>query len=265
MRRSEWNNNEESSNRWQLNIYVAAESRSRSIAFNNFPAGFSSLVSQFFNTDVTLPFISFDFWYQRVTRLCAERNQRTGKQSDSSSFLRGAICHSYIFRDALRDLSEDQRRAWPAQWPERETENKGTFGLLVSADRSNRNKSAARRTGSRIAWMRHGVHARRRRVHVKPGRGGRRCLFRGDLWNCEHNPGPVQAAGRNVSPDVFHMPSAVPQRRRSVQLSNPLSGRWPSQSHLQRDLAVDQPACCRAPASSGASQGKSLFPTYIRR
>jgi len=189
MRRTGWNNNEESSNRWQLNIYVA-ESRS-SIAFNNFPAGFSSLDSRFFDTDITLFFVSFDFWYQRVTRLCAEGNQRIGKQSDSSSFLRGAICHSYIFRDALRGLSEDQRRAWSAQWPERETGSKGTFGLLVSADRSNRNKSAARRTGSRIAWMRHGVHARRRPRTRETGAGGVDVVFFGGTCGIANTiPGP---------------------------------------------------------------------------
>jgi len=34
----------------------------------------------------------------------------------------------------------------------------------------------------------------------------------------------IPVPGRNVSPDVFHVSSAIPQRRRSVQLSNPLSG-----------------------------------------
>lgn len=50
--------------------------------------------------------------------------------------------------------------------------------FLVSADRSNRNKSVVRQTGSRIAWARHGVRTRPPCVRER-GPGGEPYLFRG--------------------------------------------------------------------------------------
>lgn len=84
-------------------------------------------------------------------------------------FLRTTVIHGIMcFEVSERTKSKrNQQRSRRQRVKER---------FLVSADRSNRNKSVVRQTGSRIAWVRHGVRTRSSGVR---GPGGESYLFRG--------------------------------------------------------------------------------------
>jgi hypothetical protein len=70
---------------------------------------------------------------------------------------------------------------------QQETGNKRTFDLLISADRSNRNKSVVRGTGSRIAWVCHGVRTESPCARERGGGGGGDVFLFRETKNCKQS------------------------------------------------------------------------------
>lgn len=153
----------------------------------------------------------------KETKICRKKSRIVQTSSDLS----------FMYRRALRSRARTKGGGQTAA--NRRQRGKGTFFFFrfSRTDRIEINRPYVEPVRASRECVTACAHDRRAPVIGGRGGGGRgwilfSSLSFGGTRNCEQfRSAPL--AGGNVSPDVLHMPSAVSQRRRSVQLSDPLS------------------------------------------